>query len=243
MCRVFYMAKKINEDKLSKILEYLEKEAGGDGNGIGGFINKKPFVEKDIKNTTDSFAQEMIDHSWDNGVLFHTRRASVGSVNDNNCHPFICNNTITVHNGHIEGSGLMKLMMLENIDKYAKDGWSFERLSNSTDSEIMSYFINKYGFDIVPLLNPGTVMTMYPDRVEIYVGYCLEAINTDGVWVYASSFSPAMGMASKHWFSFYKGSGGKITPDGSCILTSGGCYDAKKEYIEQQKMLKSIEVK
>jgi len=238
MCRVAYVPKNIDNNLLIKLLKHLEKEAGGDGNGIGGFLNGEAGTYKNITHPVAFFASKMFETKWDNGVLFHTRRASVGQVNDDNCHPFIWNNEITIHNGHIEGSGLLKLMMLENIDKYAKDGWTFERLSDSTDSEIMAYFIYKYGFDIVPLLNPGTVMTMYPDRVEIYVGYCLEAVSIDGVWIYASSFPPEIGMSARTWLVFSRGARGTIKPNGSCTTTAGGCYDGKKIYIENQKNVK-----
>jgi len=232
------MTQKISGNLLSLILSHLEKEAGGDGNGLGGFVNGVASMIKDVTRITDSFALDMLRSEWDTGVLFHTRRASVGQVNNDNCHPFVWNNSITIHNGHIDGSGLMKLMMLENIEKYANDGWTFERLSNVTDSEIMAYFIAKHGFNIVPLLNPGTVMTMYFDRVEIFVGYCLQAINVEGKWLYASSFPPVIAMKAKVWAIFEKGSRGIIYPDGSCVLTIGQCYDGKEIYLEEQKLLK-----
>ncbi len=238
MCRVLYMPKKIDETLLKIILKHLEEEAGGDGNGIGGFIEGKASLAKDTINSTSVFAQAMIDENWDTGVLYHTRRASVGEVNNNNCHPFVWDNSITIHNGHVDGSGLMKLMMLENIEKYAADGWTMDRLSHATDSEIMAYFIKKHGFEIVPLLNPGTVLTMYPDRVEVFVGYCLQAINVGGIWIYASTFPAEIGMKAKKWAVFLRGSRATILPDSTCKFIIGECADGKVLWREEQKRMK-----
>jgi len=223
------------------LLKYLEEEAGGDGNGIGGFVDGKASIAKDIKHTTNAFAFKMLETKWDSGVLFHTRRASVGIVNDDNCHPFVWNNAITIHNGHIEGAGLLKLIMLENIEKYGKDGWTFENLTNSTDSNILSYFIQKHGFEIVPLLNPGTVLTMYPDRVEVYVGsYGLQDIRMGTKMLYASSFPPEeVGMKVDEWEIFEPGSRLTIMPDGSYKMHRGTVYDGKQLYLERKKIMEA----
>jgi len=226
MCRLAYIVNKnVSSALLKDLFLTLEKSMGGDGNGIGGFIDGKPVVEKEIKKTADTFVS---NKAWDHGYLFHTRRASVGSIDNDNCHPFIWDNTITMHNGHIDGAGVLKLMMLENIEKYAVDGWTQETLTASTDSNIMAYFIWKKGFDIVSLLSCGTVVTMYPDKTLLHAGNDLEAIDVNGSWIFASEFSDAMGMAAQQWLIFAKDAEVTVMKDGKCVITKGYCVDGKK---------------
>jgi len=202
---------------------------GGDGNGIGGFIGGHPLVSKSTKATADKFVSDM---QWDNNrYIFHTRRASVGSIDDDNCHPFIWGNTITMHNGHIDGAGVLKLMMLENLDQYEDDGWTLEKLSNSTDSNIMAYFIWKRGFEIVSLLSCGTVVTMYPHQTLLHAGNALEAIRVNGEWIFASEFPDTMGMASDQWLVFEKGTEITVKNTDEYIITKGCCFDGKKIYL------------
>lgn len=201
---------------------------GGDGNGIGGFIDGFPVIEKAVKITADKFVSTS---QWDNGkYIFHTRRASVGSINVDNCHPYVWGDTITMHNGHIDGAGVLKLMMLENLDKYAGDGWTMEKLANTTDSNIMAYFIWKKGFEIVSLLSCGTVVTMYKDKTILHAGNDLEAIEIDGVWTFASKFTDEMGMAADNWIFFQRSSEIVVKDTGECTITKGECYDGKKAF-------------
>ncbi len=239
MCRVAYIqSNKIDRKLLAKLFGDLEKSAGGDGNGIGGFVDDKPFICKSAKAPVEDFAGVQIDRNWKNGFLFHTRRASVGVVNNLNCHPFMWDNTITIHNGHVDGFGVLKLMMLENLDKYAADGWTVERVTKTTDSDILAYFIWKRGFDIVPMMDCGTVITMYSDRVRMYVGYCLEAIQVGNEWIYASEFTDEMGLAADQWLIFGKASDLTVYPDGRCIINSGYYVDGVEIWKERQKKKK-----
>jgi hypothetical protein len=81
-------------------------------------------------------------------------------------------------------------------------------------------------------------MTLYPDHMQCFVGYCLQAIEVKGTRIYASSFSDEMGMLADQWVVFYKGSEIKITHDGVCTFISGGCYNAKVAWAEEQKKKK-----
>jgi hypothetical protein len=135
-----------------------------------------------------------------------------------------------MHNGHIDGSPVLKLMMLENLDKYAVDGWTMDKLSKSTDSNIMSYFIWKRGFEIVSLLSCGTVVTMYPDQTLLHAGNDLEAIEVNGSIIFASEFPDAMGLMSQTWLIFKKDTEIIVKNTGECIITKGSCYDGKKAY-------------
>ncbi len=239
ICRVAYIqSKNIDRKLLTALFKDLEKSAGGDGNGIGGFLDDKPFICKSAKAPAVDFAGTLIDREWKNGFLFHTRRASVGSINNINCHPFIWGNTVTIHNGHVDGFGVLKLMMLENLEKYTADGWTEEKIISTTDSDILAYFIWKRGFDFVSMMDCGTVVTMYPEHVKMYVGYCLEAIQIGDHWIYASEFSDEMGLAADQWLVFGKGTDLIAYPDGQCIINKGYYVDGVVLWQERQKKKK-----
>lgn len=228
MCRVAFISKGFkNESLLKELFTDLETSNGGDGNGIGGFSDGKSLIIKSAKAEVKNFAGLALSQSWDNGFLFHTRKASVGMVNDINCHPFSWGNTVTIHNGHLEGYGILKLMMYENIEKYTVDGWTKEKIESTPDSDILSYFITKHGFQIVPMMDCGTVMTMYPDRTEMYNGYVLQAIFVEGSWIFASEFSDTMGMKADQWIVFSQGSRIKVFPNTFELIT--GLYVDGKE--------------
>lgn len=236
MCRLVYMSSnKIDRTFLAKLFEELEKSAGGDGNGIGGFVDGHPIINKSVEKKASEFAGNLLDPAWDNGILFHTRRASVGLINDSNCHPYIYGDTITIHNGHIDGYGVLKLMMLENLEKYEVDGWTAGSISVTSDSDILSYFIWKRGFGMASMLDCGTVVTLYPDEVRMYNGYVLEAIQVRDEWIYASEFSDKMGMNAEQWLVFGKGTDLTISSDGTCVLNTGFYVDGKELFATRQK--------
>ncbi len=239
MCRISYIPKDFKDQKLlEELFADLDKSMGGDGLGLGWFKKGIPNIFKGEKLTAVGLSQNVCELNSDHGILFHCRRASIGGVNDDNCHPYLWQDTITIHNGHVEGTGVLKLMMLENLDKYEADGWTIDKIASTTDSDILAYFISKRGFGVVPMMNPGTVMTMYPHTVAVYVGYDLQAIKKDGVWIYASEFSDKMGMASEEWVVFAKESNFIIKPNSDCTFLSGYCVNGKELYKERMKRQK-----
>ena len=236
MCRLAYIgSNKVDKTLLTDLFKELEKSMGGDGNGVGGFRKHEPLISKSLKTPVEEFAKAWSDFEWDCGFVFHTRRASVGNIDTTNCHPFIWGNTITVHNGHIDGYGVLKLMMLENLEKYEGDGWTTENIITTADSDILAYFIWKRGFDIASMLDCGTVITMYPDVVRMYNGHVLEAIQVGDDWIYASEFSDKMGMMADQWLVFGKGTDITVTPDSTCILNKGYYLDGQAIWEEKQK--------
>jgi predicted glutamine amidotransferase len=86
---------------LEKLFNYLERQLGGHGNGIC-FIYKDGsyFIRKGVELTNAEIAEEIlmkIDHlKW---IIYHTRLASVGSINDRNCHPFNNEGRVMAMNG------------------------------------------------------------------------------------------------------------------------------------------------
>lgn len=111
MCRLLYfpanseMIRKIGKENLTAFLKQLEKSAGGDGNGIGFFTSKgeaKIFkgVNFKVEDAAEIIYNVITKEKTSSGVIFHTRRASVGNVSDELCHPFQGKGFLLAHNGH-----------------------------------------------------------------------------------------------------------------------------------------------
>lgn len=92
MCRLafFPAGTKIELPTLKTFLSKLENSMGGDGNGYaaisptGGVI-----INKAVKFDIDPMAEEIhgiMENGWH--IYFHTRKTSIGSTTDNQCHPF-----------------------------------------------------------------------------------------------------------------------------------------------------------
>lgn len=83
------------------LLSYLEKECGGQGNGVslhrdGALIEHHKGVDLKTKDIADILVRctKIYDVA-----IFHTRIASVNVVSDSNCHPFIHGNDAIAMNG------------------------------------------------------------------------------------------------------------------------------------------------
>jgi predicted glutamine amidotransferase len=106
MCRLAMMNNagiKYIENKygLENLFNYLERQLGGHGNGICFIYNDGSyFIRKGVELTNEEIAEEVlmkIKHiKW---IIYHTRLASVGNVNDRNCHPFNNNGRVMAMNG------------------------------------------------------------------------------------------------------------------------------------------------
>lgn len=106
MCRLALMnnagIRHIEENYgLENLFDYLERQLGGHGNGICFIYNDGSyFIKKGVELTNKDIAEEIlmkIKHlKW---IIYHTRLASVGSINDENCHPFSNNGRVMAMNG------------------------------------------------------------------------------------------------------------------------------------------------
>lgn len=86
---------------LENLFNHLEKQLGGHGNGICFIYNDGSyFIRKGVELTNAEIAEEVLmklKHiKW---IIYHTRLASVGSINDRNCHPFNNNGRVMAMNG------------------------------------------------------------------------------------------------------------------------------------------------
>lgn len=106
MCRMLLSSKRgiIEYDKkysVLKLLDHLVKELGGDGNGIVLIKDKIiKFYKRGVSLSILDCYNYMINMEY-NYIIFHTRLASIGSISDKNCHPFVYKNSCLAMNGTI----------------------------------------------------------------------------------------------------------------------------------------------
>ena len=86
---------------LENLFNYLERQLGGHGNGVCFIYNDGSYyIKKGVNLTNTEIAEEVlmkIKHiKW---IIYHTRLASVGNINDRNCHPFEDNGRVMAMNG------------------------------------------------------------------------------------------------------------------------------------------------
>ncbi len=123
MCRLLLASKKaiMTYDRahcLAALFAHLEHQCGGHGNGLAlvkdGTI---VFHKKGTDYTVEQAAKACTETRYDFAV-FHTRVASVSSVNDANCHPFTFQKTDAMAmNGTISGiSGVAKALGITDTE-------------------------------------------------------------------------------------------------------------------------------
>lgn len=103
MCRLLYIPPQsgISRKALCRLCEYLETACGGDGNGAAAVKRgTQAQLYKGAKVPAHKLGAMLWAWSQDgyHGV-FHTRKATHGSISDDNCQPFIARGTALAHNG------------------------------------------------------------------------------------------------------------------------------------------------
>lgn len=219
MCRLAYVpfsAGKEDEELIGILYDFLEVSFGGHGNGIGYFVDRKPWIYKGATLKTDLLATFMAEQSL--STIFHTRMASMGSICDENTHPFSYNGVLTAHNGHWMDAKEMAKMLI-HAEKFSK-----KRLENMTDSEVIACLIGNYGFGATDIVNTGVILSLYPDHAKVFVKGDFEVIKTpEGRYLYASEFPKRIidEWKVKDYYKFDSGTIAKLTADGP-ILVRGG---------------------
>ena len=86
---------------LGKLLAHLEKECGGHGNGIATIDHKGKLQQcaKGVNMSIDEVLEIALNTSNYEYMIFHTRIASVGQIEDERCHPFTFGNDVLAMNG------------------------------------------------------------------------------------------------------------------------------------------------
>lgn len=166
---------------LENLFNYLERQLGGHGNGVCFIYNDGSYyIEKGVNLTNKEIAEDVLDRinniKW---IIYHTRLASVGSINNKNCHPFEDNGRVMAMNGTERNYKV--------INKFATDTenilLSTKNITNGTKkyhSVFLGYengrvFANKnYGsLEYLPCINGGKVFastfpSKYYDNEAIY---------------------------------------------------------------------------
>lgn len=106
MCRLALMnnagIKYVEENYgLENLFDHLERQLGGHGNGVCFIYNDGSYyIKKGVELSNAEIAEEVlmkIKHlKW---IIYHTRLASVGNINDRNCHPFNNKGRVMAMNG------------------------------------------------------------------------------------------------------------------------------------------------
>jgi predicted glutamine amidotransferase len=219
MCRLAYIpfeAEKEDTELLATLFDFLEKSFGGHGNGIGYFVENKPWFFKGAKLETIDLANFVAEESISS--IFHTRLASMGSICDGNTHPFAYNGVLTAHNGHWSDATEMAKMLI-HADKF-----STKNLKDMTDSEVIACLVGNYGFGATDIVDTGVILSLYNDHAKVFVKGDFEMIKTpEGKYLYASEFPRKIidTWKVKEYFKFERGSIAKLTENGP-ILARGG---------------------
>ena len=143
MCRVCLLNRasldwlllEADDDYVTPWLEQLVVSNGGDGNGAS--VMFKYGRKETVKGLTLQPAQitEWFLDAYLAGAqyfLFHTRRASVGAVSTENCHPFKVGHAVLAHNGHDED-----MIEAAKVLGYTQEGM--------TDSHAGAFLVAKKG--------------------------------------------------------------------------------------------------
>lgn len=231
MCRQAYLSNAalgvLTKKKLAGFLEYLERINGGDGNGYGGFVEGVAVVRKGVKLTVEQVVEDIRSIQWDRGVIFHTRKASMGSICNENCHPFHRGDTLLAHNGHwaLEAKDYIKIMAVLGEKFTDVPG---ERLIDITDSEVISYLVHKNGASATELAQ-GVILTMTPDGVRIHNHFGeFEGVELkEGVWLYGSKIPSQFG---DDLFSLDRDTVALLPLEGEPVTVTGGWSKTFRTY-------------
>lgn len=109
MCRLAFVPPKspISRGELSDLFDYLERQCGGDGTGyllIPKDEDKPTRMVKGVKLSTKMVVKDVYRPiRGGHGLIYHTRKVSVGWLSDDQCHPHVVGGRkargYLVHNG------------------------------------------------------------------------------------------------------------------------------------------------
>lgn len=180
------------------LLDYLENQMGGDGNGIALTRNTEVYrLLKGQKLTNKRIATIALEEEYD-WLVYHTRIQTFGSVRSENCHPFVNDRGWVLA---MNGSEYQFGDMGEIVDK--------------TDSEMIFYLVSQFKTDdaIDMLSSLDSVF------VGVFNGKPLAIVNSgtlmkwnDKTTLYASSF-PKKAKATLLPFGYRYVDGGIDVPD------------------------------
>lgn len=117
---------------LDKFFNFLVEQNGGHGNGLACIYPTYASVKKGVKLTVKQIVTNILENQHKlNYVIFHSRLASVGQIENQNCHPFVQGNTLLAMNGtekafkelyqgvNTDTESILKFMKEYNLDIYS----------------------------------------------------------------------------------------------------------------------------
>ncbi|MBI4029113.1 MAG: hypothetical protein HY376_02000 [Candidatus Blackburnbacteria bacterium] len=217
MCRLCYIPTYIDGVDYVRLFDYLEKSLGGHGNGIGGFVNGQPYIQKGVWEKNMSLYCTARETHFDRGFLYHTRLASFGAVCDYNTHPFEYNQTITCHNGTwtTQEVDYVKETLIE------KNKMDEQIIRPMNDSRLIAMLIGTWGFKQAKVWKPGVVLTLTPKHCMAYVGGSLDFARFGNCYLYASDIPDFIEQKADEVKSFAFGSTVELHPTSYKILDGG----------------------
>ncbi|MDX1479904.1 MAG: class II glutamine amidotransferase [Saprospiraceae bacterium] len=120
-----------------------------DGWGLGAYKRSVPYVVKQVET-----AAESEDYRWTasetmaDRVISHIRRATVGNISRENTHPFVHDDLMLAHNGHIEHFDKVRERLLGELTS-EEATW----IEGTTDSEHILALVHHHvnGAEALPL--------------------------------------------------------------------------------------------
>jgi predicted glutamine amidotransferase len=239
MCRImFSLVDEKNKHFTKDTYRYLEKNLGGDGNGIALNRDNALTVTKGVSLTTEMCAE--IASRGDSGlpVLFHTRRQSHGALTTMNCQPFFTDkNKVIVQNG-----------TWTDIDE-ARKFWFFTKSkkyknmpSDWSDARLIAKMISDYGVEVLERIDTGNYIIYEHGKTYAMMykySHTFEAVFNKGRWYYASDFPQTF---KKH-YSFFGDCIAKIDVNEGITLIKGCVIDvnSKAIFMEEDTCLPMVE--
>lgn len=174
MCRIGVIPTILDKKTILDILNCLEKDGGGDGNGISFFKDGINQVVKGLDLSNNEIVA-LIETADPGLVVYHTRKASAGYKIDENCQPFSVTNGAICHNGTWKDFVQHMLYFLYNNQVSIQDYLSW------SDSRFMALLVKKYG-----------EQAFFINNDDVWVHYYLEdKITVADVYVFDGSFQIA----------------------------------------------------
>ncbi|NMA32317.1 MAG: hypothetical protein GX944_00090 [Alphaproteobacteria bacterium] len=165
---------------LLNFLDYLETSLGGHGNGYCIILNNnKRIIKKGVTLNNETIIKDIknnINHiKW---LMYHTRLASIGTINNSNCHPFRDN----------QGNVLMMNGTEHGIKNFIKD--------NKTDTETIINICDNLNISLIQATKNLTSVFIGCYKKQVFVnknnGSLKFLTNTNNEIIFASDFPATM---------------------------------------------------
>jgi glutamine amidotransferase len=139
----------------------------GDGFGLGWYgVGEGPGVYHSISPAWgDANLRHLAAHVETPLFMAHVRATSGTAVQETNCHPFIHEGWLFVHNGLVNDFPVVRRDLMLALDEA-----SFAEVQGSTDSEVIFHLALGFGLESGPI-----------DALEAAIGFIEEALRRHGI--------------------------------------------------------------